>query len=246
MRAAPSDEADAWAEARSMRAAAIKKALVAAGVPCADLFEKEELAERYVRFKLGQIAPVQAQEPVKQQEDVQPTGGQPAQRNSDLVIKCKAMSAKELRTELGTRGIPWADALEKDELVNRLVEVLAKEKSYCTSGRIRPGIVASLTGAELSEELKDGTTPVLLDVYATWCGPCQLMAPQLEAAAKRLASRIRVAKMDSDKEQAMATQLRVGALPTIIIFDRNGKEVKRQEGALMEDQLLALVNAAGV
>lgn len=154
------------------------------------------------------------------------------------------MSTKELRTELGTRGIGWADALEKEELVRRLAEVLSKESAYCRSGRMKPGAVTQLTGPELAEELADDSTPLLLDVFATWCGPCQMMAPQLEAAARRLGSKVRVAKMDSDREPAMATQLKVGALPTIFLFDRKGKEVKRQEGALMEAQLISLVDSA--
>lgn len=159
------------------------------------------------------------------------------------------MEVKELRTELGTRGKPWADCFEKEELVLRLVGVLAEETIaqaiFCRSGRVTPGTVATLTAAELEEELGDPSTPLLLDVYATWCGPCALMAPQLEAAARRLGPRVRVAKMDSDVEQAMCSQLRVGGLPTVILFNQRGEEVGRQEGAMTDQQVISMVEAAG-
>jgi thioredoxin len=83
----------------------------------------------------------------------------------------------------------------------------------------------------------DKTTPLLLDAFATWCGPCQLMAKQLEQAATELGSSVRVVKMDTDKNERLAAELRVQGLPTLILFE-NGKEVKRVEGAMMKDQLM--------
>lgn len=166
------------------------------------------------------------------------------QARADIRERCRSMTVKELRTELGKRGLPWADALEKSELVDRLTEVLLKEGQFSRSGRFSPGSVSKLTGPELDEELKDTSSPLLLDVYATWCGPCQMMAPFLEAAAKELGGRVRVAKLDSDAESIMATRLQVGGLPTIILFDRQGKEVARQEGALMTQQLVSMVEDA--
>jgi thioredoxin-like negative regulator of GroEL len=69
-----------------------------------------------------------------------------------------------------------------------------------------------------------------------------MMAPQLQqAAAETFKDKIRVAKMDSDKHPQMAGHLRVGGLPTLILFN-NGKEVDRLEGALMKDQLVQWVN----
>eukprot|EP00929_Paragymnodinium_shiwhaense_P041817 TRINITY_DN21714_c0_g1_i1.p1 TRINITY_DN21714_c0_g1~~TRINITY_DN21714_c0_g1_i1.p1 ORF type:complete len:243 (-),score=51.77 TRINITY_DN21714_c0_g1_i1:229-957(-) len=165
---------------------------------------------------------------------------------TDILERCRAMRVKELRTELGTRGIAWADALDKDELVERLAKVLAEESSFSKSGRFRPGQVASLTGSELEEELKDGSTPLLLDVYATWCGPCQFMAPFLEAAAKKWGGKMRVAKLDSDSNPEKSTQLKVYGLPTLILYDRQGNEMFRKEGAHSEAQLLQMVNNAGV
>eukprot|EP00404_Azadinium_spinosum_P052692 CAMPEP_0180786758 /NCGR_PEP_ID=MMETSP1038_2-20121128/50986_1 /TAXON_ID=632150 /ORGANISM="Azadinium spinosum, Strain 3D9" /LENGTH=77 /DNA_ID=CAMNT_0022823931 /DNA_START=62 /DNA_END=293 /DNA_ORIENTATION=+ len=70
------------------------------------------------------------------------------------------------------------------------------------------------------------------------------MAPHLEAAAKRLGPRVRVVKLDSDKAPDLSSRLRVGGLPTVILFDRHGQEVKRQEGALMEEQLFSMATAS--
>lgn len=166
--------------------------------------------------------------------------------DKDILARCWAMRIKELRTELGTRGIPWADALEKDELVQRLAAVLSKEAAYCSTGRVRPGAVAQLTGPELDKELAYPSTPILLDVFATWCGPCKMMAPQMESAARTLGSTVRLVKVDSDQEPEIATRLHVGGLPTLILFNRDGVEVARQEGAVMEQQILDMVKAAGV
>lgn len=244
-----------------MRAGEIKKELAAAGVGCADCFEKSELVDRLVSLRLNgpppgaEAPPPPASEaPVAEASDPAPapavTPAPQPDSNAALVAelkgRCQAMRVKELRTELGERGLPWADALEKDELVDRLVRVLALEAGFSSSGRLRPGIVGQLTGRELEIELGAAGVPLLLDVFATWCGPCQMMAPQLEAAAKVLGGKVRVAKLDSDQAPDLASRLRVGALPTVILFDKHGKEVKRQEGALMEKQLLNMVESANL
>merc|ERR1719410_585717 len=82
----------------------------------------------------------------------------------------------------------------------------------------------------------------LLDVYATWCGPCKFLLTQMDVAAKELGSKIRMAKLDSDKYPALAGSLRAEGLPTLIIFDKEGKEIARKEGALMKDDLIRWVN----
>lgn len=245
-------EAEIREEVGKLRAREIKRELEAAGVNAADAFEKDELIERLVAARLH--GPPTPEEAGAGAETPPPAAGHAASAPTAAVDdtpkretekRCRAMSVKELRTELGSRGIAWADALEKEELVQRLSGVLAHEASFSCSGRLRPGAASELTAAELEQELCESDTPLLLDVYATWCGPCQLMAPQLEAAAQRLGARARVAKLDSDKHTAMASRLRVGGLPTIILFNRQGKEVARQEGALMEQQLINMVQTVG-
>lgn len=263
LRAAAS-EAEIRDEVEKLRAREIKRELEALGVNAADAFEKAELVERLVQARLRGDTPV-AEEAAGPPSEASGTAAAPApaatepaaapaaasaaegaEVTQEILERCRAMRVTQLRSELGTRGISWADALEKEELVQRLAGVLAQEASFSNSARLRPGSVGELTGAELQQELQPSGTPLLLDVYATWCGPCQMMAPHLEATAQRLGARVRVAKLDSDRDPDMATQLRVGGLPTVIVFDRSGKEVARQEGALMEQQLVQLVESAGL
>ena len=233
---------------QKMRAKEIKEELVNQGIDVSDIFDKEGLVERLFQLRNGLIeAEKKEPEPVPvKPEPPEPVKTQEVKRmdKSEFIAKCKEMRVKELRTELGQRGLSWADALDKDELVERLAGVLAKEAAFCNSGRLKPGIVSKITGKELAEELSDSTTPLLLDVYATWCGPCKVMESQLAAAAQKLGSKIRIAKMDSDEESDTSTNLGVGALPTLILFDRSGKQVQRFEGAMMESQIIDLVQAA--
>lgn len=76
-------------------------------------------------------------------------------------------------------------------------------------------------------------------MYATWCGPCQIMATQLKQVAQELGSSLRVVKMDSDKYSQQASTLRVQGLPTLILFHGStGQEIHRIEGAMMKDSLI--------
>ena len=86
-----------------------------------------------------------------------------------------------------------------------------------------------MTADELKIEMADPRTPLLIDVYATWCGPCKLISPMLESLAVKLGERVRIAKLDSDVHSALSTELGVAGLPTLI-FMRDAAEVHRLEG----------------
>jgi thioredoxin len=153
----------------------------------------------------------------------------------------RAMKVKELREELAGRRIRWADLFEKSDLVRAVVN--ARKAASAFSSHITPGTVADLTEEQVQDELRSGSssTPLLLDVYATWCGPCKMMAKELSSAAEEWQDRIRLAKMDSDQFPNLASTLKVQGLPTIILFDPNGQEVDRLEGALPKAQLMQWV-----
>lgn len=84
------------------------------------------------------------------------------------------------------------------------------------------------------------STPLLVDVYAHWCGPCQLMAPQLDKVADAYGERVRIGKIDADVEDDLAEYLRVHALPTLL-FIKDKNVVGRLEGALMQDEITAWI-----
>jgi len=154
----------------------------------------------------------------------------------------RKLKVAELRAQLGKRGIRWSNMIDKEDLVRALVKDMEDAANFSVSGELCPGRVTDIDDKTLEKEL-GGTakTPLILDVYATWCGPCQLMSPQFSAAAEELGTKIRFAKMDSDKYPMWSSKLNVGGLPTVIVFSKEGKEVARQEGALMKNMILDLV-----
>jgi thioredoxin len=79
--------------------------------------------------------------------------------------------------------------------------------------------------------------PVLVDFYATWCGPCQMMAPVLEQVGARLKDALQVVKIDTEKYPQLASQYQIHALPTLVLF-KGGQPVERIEGALSAEQLI--------
>lgn len=85
--------------------------------------------------------------------------------------------------------------------------------------------------------------PILLDVWAPWCGPCRSMTPQFALAANKLAGQARLLKMNADQTQTPG-RLGVSGIPALILF-RGGKEIARMAGAMRADDLCSWVNAQG-
>lgn len=83
---------------------------------------------------------------------------------------------------------------------------------------------------------------MLVDFYATWCGPCQFMVPILNEVSTRLKDKIQVVKIDTEKYPSIADKYRIEALPTFIMF-KDGEPYDRFEGALTADQLIERIEA---
>jgi thioredoxin 1 len=85
-------------------------------------------------------------------------------------------------------------------------------------------------------ELIQGETPVIVDFFATWCGPCKAMAPQLDQLKNKLGEDIKIVKIDIDKNKKLAQKLQINSVPTLMIY-KDGRNVYRKAGVHHAGQL---------
>jgi thioredoxin 1 len=82
--------------------------------------------------------------------------------------------------------------------------------------------------------------PVLIDFFATWCGPCKMLGPILKEVKDSLGDRVSIIKIDVDKNQQISNQYQVRGVPTMILF-QNGKQLWRQSGVLTKEEIIKTI-----
>ena len=101
--------------------------------------------------------------------------------------------------------------------------------------------VIHLTKENFQKEVLEAEVPVLVDFWATWCGPCQMVGPIVEELAGEVTD-AKICKVDVDDQPELARKYHVMSIPTFLVF-RNGEVAKRDMGAMPKEQLMELLKA---
>lgn len=105
-----------------------------------------------------------------------------------------------------------------------------------------PGKPVEMDDARFQDYLRRTDLPVVVDFWASWCGPCRMMAPQFEQAARKLAGRVQFLKVDTDANPGLSQRYAIRSIPTIALF-HGGREVRRSAGAMSAAQIEAWIGA---
>ncbi len=97
-----------------------------------------------------------------------------------------------------------------------------------------------ITDANFDAEVLKSTTPVLVDFWASWCGPCKMIAPAIEEIAGEFAGTLKVGKMDVDANPMVPTKFHIQSIPTLLVF-KNGAVVEQIVGAAQKKNLIAKI-----
>jgi thioredoxin 2 len=116
--------------------------------------------------------------------------------------------------------------------INRVPARKDAAAAKCGScGAVLFGEPADVSAAMLERHVEKGTLPVVVDVWAPWCGPCRYMGPEYEKVSRAWGARARFLKLNSDSEQQFSARFSIRGIPTMILF-RNGREADRVSGAM--------------
>lgn len=122
--------------------------------------------------------------------------------------------------------------------INRLPT--KKPAAEATCGRCKSplvnGLPVDLTDQSFSRFINKNDLPIVVDFWASWCGPCKMMAPVFSKLSEQMQSQLRFAKVNTEEAQQISSQLGIRSIPTLILYHQ-GKEIDRLAGALPEPQL---------
>ena len=102
--------------------------------------------------------------------------------------------------------------------------------------------IKHVTDTTFESEVLESQTPVLVDYWAEWCGPCKMIGPILDESAESYADRLSIAKVNVDENQSVPSRYHVRGIPTLMLF-KNGAVVATKVGAVSKSQLAAFIDA---
>ena len=103
--------------------------------------------------------------------------------------------------------------------------------------------IVTLTKDNFQQEVMQAAEPVLVDFWASWCGPCRMLSPIVDQLAEELGGKVKVGKVNVDDEQALAEQFRIMTIPTLMLF-KGGQQGAASVGVKSKADLLDMVNSA--
>ena len=107
----------------------------------------------------------------------------------------------------------------------------------CKTPLPEPGGPVEVTDTTFSTEVEKSATPVLLDMWAEWCGPCHMLAPTIDQLSSEMAGRVKVAKLNIDENPGTANRFGVRSIPTLLVL-KGGKEIDRLVGVQPKQEIV--------